>query len=79
MDARAQTPPTHECPAAGCEARVPFEQLACDSHWLSIPAPLRDQLTREWEDGAETYLETRAACLEVLGALSPSLHSGGPT
>lgn len=60
---------THECPAPGCEKRVPFEKFACAVHWFTIPAPLRYALEREWRrnPGEDSYFQARAACLRALG------------
>jgi hypothetical protein len=60
---------THECPAPGCETRVPFAQLACRAHWYRISAPTQDRLLREYAEhfGEAEYFEARSACLRELG------------
>ena len=63
------TDATHECPAPGCERRVPFHIFACAPHWFLIAKPLRDRLNAEYSEsfGEESYFEARAECLAVLG------------
>lgn len=34
----------HECPAPGCERRVPSSQFACRAHWYSLPKDIRDAI-----------------------------------
>jgi hypothetical protein len=60
---------THKCPAPSCKLRVPFEQLACRSHWYSIPQATRNVLDFQWrrDPGSEDYFRARAACLKALG------------
>jgi hypothetical protein len=60
---------THECPAPGCETRVPFERLACRGHWHLISRPAQERLLREYAAhfGEAEYFEARAACLRELG------------
>lgn len=61
--------PMHDCPAPGCERRVPFERFACAPHWYSISRPAQIALLRAWRDhpGDDAYFEARAECLAELG------------
>lgn len=67
----------HECPAPDCEVTVPFEKLACHSHWYAIPRELRDRLAREYSHsfGERSYFEARAACLRALGVSEDDVAS----
>jgi hypothetical protein len=69
MRGESMTDTTHECPAPGCDKRVPFEMFACKAHWFTIPTPLRSRLWSEWRDnpGEDSYFEVRADCLRALG------------
>lgn len=60
---------THDCPAPGCDAQVPFEMLACRTHWYQIPSDLRRELWFEYRRhfGEDSYFEARAECLAALG------------
>jgi hypothetical protein len=40
----------HVCPSPGCTVKVPYEQLACPTHWYSIPRPLRVELLRAYRE-----------------------------
>lgn len=54
---------THCCPAPGCDVQVPRHQLACRTHWFTIPKPLRDELNHAYREHG--YLsEQHAAALE---------------
>lgn len=71
----------HDCPAPGCDKRVPFHILACKTHWYMIPKPVRDKLWREYDEnfGETSYFKARAECLSVLGvedADIPALNGG---
>ncbi len=67
MSAQGSIDHTHECPAPGCEARVPYERLACRRHWFAIPKPLRDQLWLAWRHGSVAeHARVRAECVRVL-------------
>lgn len=58
---------THECPAPGCTAQLPFHILACKPHWASIPGPLKNAITRHWHRGdLDEYLAARQACVDFL-------------
>lgn len=57
---------THECPAPGCERRVPFHIFACRSHWFALPSDLQRRLTRAWRDDAAVYMDVRAECVAWL-------------
>lgn len=63
------TDSTHECPAPGCPRRVPFDRLACPSHWYAISDTTRLALLRAWRDepGTDAYFRVRARCLAELG------------
>src|SRR5258707_14580623 len=64
------TPSTHECPAPGCAAKVPFVMLACRPHWSAVPVELQRKLLREYSHsfGERSDFEARAAaCLRALG------------
>jgi hypothetical protein len=37
---------THQCPGAGCRVEVAASQLACRSHWFSLPREVRDRVNR---------------------------------
>lgn len=58
----------HECPADGCDRRVPYEMLACAYHYRLLPKPLRNRLYRTWRDGAgagtQAHREAVTACVE---------------
>jgi hypothetical protein len=43
---------THECPAPGCEARVPFERFACRQHWFALPKAMQRRIWRAYRDGS---------------------------
>lgn len=60
---------THECPKPGCDVRVPFEILACRSHWFEISRATRDLLSHLWRraPGTDRYFEARARALLELG------------
>lgn len=58
---------THECPAPGCIADVPFDKLACRTHWYAIPKHLRDALWNAWlDDDLERHAAIRAECVAFL-------------
>lgn len=60
---------THECPAPSCTARVPYERLACPTHWFSLAKPLRDALWRAYNDhgpGSEAHNAAVDACRRAL-------------
>jgi hypothetical protein len=63
------TDTTHECPAPGCEQRVPFERFACAAHWFTIPRMRRDALWYEFRHhfGEDSYFAARGNCLRSLG------------
>lgn len=64
---RADVDTTHECPAPGCEERLPFETFACRSHWYAIPKALRDSLWRAWRRGdLEAHSQIREDCVAFL-------------
>jgi hypothetical protein len=42
---------THECPAPGCEKRVPQHMLACRRHYHELPKVLRGKLYQAWDGG----------------------------
>lgn len=60
---------THECPAPGCSVLVDFKTFACKTHWFTIPAPLRQELWREFRRN----FEARANCLRALGVPEESI------
>lgn len=42
---------SHECPAGPCTRRVPFDRLACPTHWRMLPGRLKRAVTLAWHDG----------------------------
>jgi hypothetical protein len=40
--------PPHTCPAKDCTVKVPFEQLACEDHWVKLPWRLRTNLSQAY-------------------------------
>ena len=81
MGAMAAGDTTHECPAPGCEMRVPFDRLSCRGHWFLISNPTRERLLAEYGEhfGERSYFEARAACLRELGIPEheiPDLNAG---
>lgn len=65
---------SHDCPAAGCTAQVPYAQFACRAHWYSIPKPLRDELWRAYRvDGqlSDAHLAAMSACRAYLAGRDP--------
>lgn len=63
------TDTTHECPAIGCGAKVPFERLACPKHWNMVSSVTQGRLYRAWrnEPGTDVYFRARAQCLREMG------------
>jgi hypothetical protein len=41
----------HRCPGRGCDAMVPYDQLACRPHWYSLPQPIRNRIWATWHRG----------------------------
>lgn len=61
----------HDCPAAGCQARIPFERMACAHHWFALPAELRRRVSAAWRSGdLDRILAVRAEVVAVL-AVAP--------
>jgi len=42
---------SHQCPAPGCEARVPPGMLTCRPDWYRVPKPLRSAVWRAYGTG----------------------------
>lgn len=42
----------HNCPGPGCKAQVPYEMLACRSHWYQVPRAIRNAVYSAWAGGA---------------------------
>jgi len=61
---------THECPANGCTARVPYHQLACRPHWYRIPKPFRDAVWRTYQQEGQGSPAHTAAIRAAVGALN---------
>jgi hypothetical protein len=61
--------PTHECPAPGCTIMVPKVQLACRSHWFSIPQEIRSRLWAAWRSHDEIkHAQALRDCIAFLTA-----------
>ena len=58
---------THECPAEGCHEQIPYERMACQRHWFSLPYALRRDVGRAWRSGdIEAILHFREKVVQVL-------------
>ena len=57
---------SHECPAPGCTAPVPFHQLACRKDWYRLPRSLRNALNDAYHgagQGSDEHTVAMRACL----------------
>jgi hypothetical protein len=45
---------SHKCPGLNCDQQVPADQLACRSHWFSLPRDLRNRVWSAWRAGDQT-------------------------
>lgn len=62
---------THECPAAGCTVRCPYNRLACPAHWRQIPRELQGRIVARWQEGdLEAYMAARREAVALLGGAS---------
>lgn len=62
----------HDCPAAGCPRRIPFEQMACRLHWFALPPDLRRRVGRAWRSGdTSAILAVRREVVATLAATVP--------
>lgn len=59
---------SHQCPGLNCTAPVSTGQLACRSHWHSLPKPLRDRIWSAYRSG-NTDLH-HDAVMEAMAILS---------
>lgn len=61
----------HKCPAAGCEAQIDFDVMACKRHWFALPPDLRRRVGRAWRSGGiEAVLGVRREVVNVLSETS---------
>jgi hypothetical protein len=42
---------SHRCPSPGCAVDVPDDQLACHTHWYSLPKPMQRAVWAAWDGG----------------------------
>lgn len=57
----------HTCPVPGCKKQVPYEQLACRSHWYALPLDLRNRVWRAYRGRSdEDHLMVVAEAIEWL-------------
>jgi hypothetical protein len=42
---------THTCPGPECTADIPYEMLACRSHWYQVPRRQRNEVYAAWDHG----------------------------
>lgn len=62
----------HICPAPQCDARIPFNMLACRRHWYQVPKPLRDAVWRAWDNGRGAgSAEHTAAIFAAIARMRP--------
>lgn len=54
----------HDCPRDGCTERVPYTQLACRAHWMSLAKTTRDRVNAAWTSGDRAY--HRAAMVDAI-------------
>lgn len=55
----------HPCPYPGCTKRVPYEMLACNTHYRMLPNRLRNRLYRTWGmDGAGAGSAAHTAAID---------------
>lgn len=43
----------HLCRWPDCKERVPVDRWGCERHWLQLPAPIRESITRAYRPGQE--------------------------
>jgi hypothetical protein len=60
---------THQCPGAGCRVEVAASQLACRSHWFSLPREVRDRVNRTYRDRHRDPHAHRVAITEAIALL----------
>lgn len=63
----------HDCPAPGCTRRVPYEQLACRSHWYAIPKMLRLAVWSAYRTHGPGSKEHRDAITAAIDYLNQSV------
>jgi hypothetical protein len=60
---------THQCPGAGCRVEVVASQLACRSHWFSLPREVRDRVNRTYRNRYADPHAHRVAIAEAVALL----------
>jgi hypothetical protein len=60
---------THQCPGAGCRVEVVQSQLACRSHWFSLPREVRDRVNRTYRNRDRDPHAHRQAIAEAVALL----------
>jgi hypothetical protein len=62
----------HECPSFNCSVQVPRSQLACRSHWFSLPKDLRGRIWDAYTLGErEAHSALIAEALEIFHSRRP--------
>lgn len=65
---------THDCPAKGCLAPVPVEQLACRKHWALVSRPTQQRVYREYRAGTMAgHAAAMQAAVEEMNAAIDAL------
>lgn len=60
----------HDCPAPGCNVRIPSSASFCKTHWWLIPRIVRDAISFEYRKKARS--EAHLAAIQMgIEALTP--------
>lgn len=60
------------CPAVGCTAPVSHNGITCRTHWLAIPAELRENVWRQFARHGENSSAFQVAIDVALETLTPA-------